>query len=230
MSITIRLAKSGGELRQLYHFRYSIYVEEMKRSPRYADHRARTLEEPLDATGHNLIALDGDTIVGALRANLGGESDFGEYRELYEMDRAGCWFPRHVSMTSKFMIARPYRGSVVAMRLALACFELGNLREIYFDFMDTNRHLEGTYSKVGYLPYRGRVWHPEYGDVLPMVLNLTDTGYLAAVRSPYLRVRRRHPWVGAPVDFPNSCVSSSIAGGTESELNNLVLQTSQPGF
>ena len=204
MSMQVRLALTEEDRRNLFRFRYSIYVEEMGRAPRYADHQRRTLQEPLDATGHNLIVLDEGRIVGALRANLGCETDFGEYALLYGMERAGRWFPNHVSMTSKFMIAPEYRSTTVAMRLVLACFELGVARDIYFDFMDTNRHLEEVYGRLGYVAYCDRVWHPEYGDVLPMVLNLTDTRHLEAVGSPYLRVRRRLPWASAPVEFPNT--------------------------
>ncbi len=222
MSLVIRPVCTAEERRQLYRFRYSIYVEEMGRSPRHADHGNRTLEDPLDATAHNLVAIDGGRIVGALRANLGAETDFGEYAELYGMERAGCWFPRHVSMTSKFMIAREYRGTAVAMRLVLACFELGVLRDVYFDFMDTNRHLEEVYARLGYVPYRGRVRHPEYGDVLPMVLNLTDTPHLRAVGSPYVRVRRRHPWRGAAIPFPGGAETEPAHADGELSTEHLV--------
>ncbi len=203
MSIEVRLARGREEMRKLFRFRYAIYVEEMGRKPKCADHSSQTLEEPLDSTGYNMIALEDGQIVGALRANIGTETDFGEYSELYEMGRAGAWFPEHVSMTSKFMVAPQHRGGTVAVRLALACFEFGCVHDIYFDFMDTNRHLEATYMRLGYRAYKGRVVHAEYGDVLPMVLALTDEPHMASVRSPYLRVRRRLPWPTPPVIFPN---------------------------
>jgi hypothetical protein len=203
MSTEVRLARSKEELLQLFRFRYAIYVEEMGRKPRHADHSSQTIEEPLDSTGYNMIALEDGQIVGALRANIGTETDFGEYGELYEMGRAGAWFPEHVSMTSKFMVATQHRGGTVAVRLALACFEFGCLQDIFFDFMDTNRHLEATYQRLGYHAYKGRCVHPDYGDVLPMVLSLTDEQHLMSVHSPYLRVRRRFPWAKPPVMFPN---------------------------
>lgn len=203
MNIEVRLARGREELLKLFRFRYAIYVEEMGRKPNYADHALRTIEEPFDLTGYNLIALDCGQIVGALRANIGAETDFGQYVDLYEMRRAGSWFPQHVSMTSKFMVAPQHRGGTVAVRLALACFEFGCVHGIYFDFMDTNRHLEATYQRLGYRGYKGRAFHPEYGDVLPMVLSLTDEQHLKSVHSPYLRVRRRFPWVKPPITFPN---------------------------
>jgi hypothetical protein len=203
MSIEVRVAKGSEDLVKLFQFRYAIYVEEMGRKPTHADHCSRTIEDPLDSTGHNMIALEDGRIVGALRANIGTETDFGEYVALYEMRRAGAWFPGHVSMTSKFMGTPQHRGGTVAFRLALACFELGCVHDIYFDFMDTNLHLEAIYRRLGYRAYKERVVHPEYGDVLPMVLALTDESHLVSVHSPYLRVRRKFPWVEAPVTFPN---------------------------
>lgn len=203
MSIEVRLARSKEDLMKLFRFRYAIYVEEMGRKPKHANHAAQTVEEPLDSTGHNMIALEDGQIVGALRANIGAETEFGEYSDLYEMRRAGTWFPVHVSMTSKFMVAPPHRSGTVAVRLALACFEFGCAQDIYFDFMDTNPHLEATYRRLGYRAYKGRAVHHEYGDVLPMVLSLTDEPHLMAVHSPYLRVRRKFPWAKSPVIFPN---------------------------
>lgn len=208
MSIEVRLARSTEDLCKLFRFRYAIYVEEMGRNPKCADHVRRTIEEPLDTNARNMIAVEGGNIVGALRANMGSESDFGEYRDLYEMERAGASFPDHVSMTSKFMVAPQYRSGTVAVRLALACFELGCMHDIHFDFMDTNRHLEGTYQRLGYRAYKGREVHSEYGDVLPMVLSLTDEEYLKKVHSPYLRVRRRFPWGNSPVPFPNQQIQT----------------------
>ncbi len=204
MSITVTLATSAEERAQLHRFRYSVYVEEMGRRPTHANPVDRTLTDPLDAAACNFIALDGGRVIGALRANLGRDSDFGPYSSLYQMERAGRWYPDHVSMTSRFMIAPDYRGTSVGMRLILACFELGVERDVYFDFMDTNRHLEALYTRFGYVPYRGRVIHPEFGDVLPMVLNLTDTQHLESVGSPYVRVRRHQPWIGVPIAFPNA--------------------------
>lgn len=203
MSIEVRLARGRVELLKLFRFRYAIYVEEMGRKLMHADHSSQTIEDPLDSTGYNMIALEDGHIVGALRANIGTETDFGKYIELYEMGRAGACFPEHVSMTSKFMVSPQHRGGTVAVRLALACFEFGCVHDIYFDFMDTNRHLEATYQRLGYCAYKGRGVHPEYGDVLPMVLSLTNEQHLRSIHSPYLRVRRRFPWAKPPVTFPN---------------------------
>ena len=203
MNIEIRLARSREDLRKLFRFRYAIYVEEMGRNPKHADHYLQTLEEPLDATGYNLIAVEDGQIVGALRANLGDETNFGEYIELFDLWRAGTWFPEHVSLTTDFIVSPPHRDGTVAVRLALAWFEFGLAHDCFFDFMDTNEHLETTGQQLGYRAYKGRVVHPDYGDVLPMVLSLTDMPHLRSVHSPYLRVLPRFPWVRSPVEFPD---------------------------
>src|SRR4051794_24808022 len=91
--ITIRLAESREDLEKLYRFRYAIYVEEMKRPQRYADHQRKRIQEPLDSLAANFIALKDDEIVGCIRWNGGQDAYFGEYVDLYDMRRAGPYFP-----------------------------------------------------------------------------------------------------------------------------------------
>ena len=81
--LTIRQAESAEDRERLYEFRYRIYVEEMGRHQRYADHTRRRIEEPLDATAAHFLAVDpAGEVVGCLRWNSGADTDFGEYVDL----------------------------------------------------------------------------------------------------------------------------------------------------
>ena len=42
----------------LYAFWYRIYVEEMARPQKYADHATRRIRDPLDDRGYNIVAWD----------------------------------------------------------------------------------------------------------------------------------------------------------------------------
>lgn len=193
MPITIRKAESAAERQRVFRFRYEIYVEEMQRPQTYADHDTCTIEEPFDATGHIFFAEDETgRVVGTVRTNFGRDTDFGYYRELYGMSCLGRHTPEQASISTKFMIAPHLRKGTLAVRLASYGVEFNLKHGILFDFIDCNPHLEATFRRLGYVRYRGRVQHPEYGDVLPLVLPLTDLEHLESVGSPWARICRAH--------------------------------------
>ena len=70
----IRWANSDEELRECSAFRYDIYVREMNRSQRHADHSAGIVREPLDDAGGNFAAFarQGD-FIGTARLNAGSD-------------------------------------------------------------------------------------------------------------------------------------------------------------
>ena len=199
--LTIRQAESPEDLEKLYRFRYRIYVEEMGRHQRYADHAGRRVEEPLDATAAHFIAVDGEKIVGCLRWNSGLDTDFGEYVELYQMHRAGPYFPAQCGTTTKVMVAPEYRRTGLVVRLCQAGYTHARSRGLVADFMDCNPHLEEQFAQFGYRPYRSRTEHPEYGDVLPMLLLCPDLEHLQRVRSPLATIEAAHPRHPEAVDF-----------------------------
>lgn len=191
--ILIRRAETAADLEQLYRFRYAVYVEEMHRPQRYADHGRKRIEEPLDATAANFIALKDDEVIGCLRWNGGQDTDFGEYVELYDMRRAGPYFPERCGITTKLMVAAAYRRSALPVLLCRAGYSHARQQGLLADFMDCNPHLEAQFAAFGYRPYRSRVQHPEYGHVLPMVLVCTDLDHLRRVRSPLVDIEASHP-------------------------------------
>ena len=189
----IRLATTPEDRERIFRFRYRIYVEEMGRPQKYADHQRRTVEEPFDQTGHLLLAeVDGE-VVGTLRANLGRDTDLGYYTWLFGLDSVGAAFPRDVSLTTKLMVVPALRSSTLAVRLALALYDLGRDHGIRHDFIDCNAHLEAFFTRLGYRRYRPHVEHPEYGRVLPLRLDVDDLAYLQSVGSPLARTRTWKP-------------------------------------
>ena len=46
------------------------------------------------------------------------------------------------------------------------------------------------FSVLGFKAYMGRAWHEEYGQVLPLKLDLLDEKYLMMIGSPLLPVLR----------------------------------------
>lgn len=188
MSLTIRLAETPEDRHRVFRFRYEIYVEEMARPQTYANHAERIVEEPLDETGHIYLAEDEQgRVVGTVRSNYGCNTDFGCYEEFYQLRRAGDSYPDRVSITTKLMVAPAHRQGTLGARLSMATYRDGITNGILFDFIDCNPHLEDTFHRFGYRRYTGRIQHPEYGDVLPLVLLLTDLEHLEQVGSPFAR-------------------------------------------
>jgi hypothetical protein len=56
----ITVSTEISELEELFSFRYRIYVEEMQRKQKYANHASKQTRDPLDDFAINLIARDAD--------------------------------------------------------------------------------------------------------------------------------------------------------------------------
>lgn len=170
----------------VYRFRYKVYAEEMGRPQAYADHEWKRIEEPLDASGHVLAAYNNvGRIVGTVRYNVGVDDTFGIYRDLYRLPAFGGFFPDHVSITTKLMVARDFRHTRLAVDLAMACYRAGLELETCFDSIDCNPPLVSFFKRLGYRQLWPEVEHPEYGRVVPLVLVLNDKQYLQDIRSPF---------------------------------------------
>ena len=187
MSYAIRAADTA-ELEEIGRLRYRIYVEEMARTQRHADHRARTVLEPLDATGTVLLARDRGELVGTVRWNRGLP---GEYAAFFcpggELDADD----RRVSVSSKLMVLERYRTTTLAVRLAQAAYDIAALGHgALLNFIDCNDHLVAFFSGLGFVEL-GTALHPEYGNVHRMVLCLPDADRLRAARSPFAELAAR---------------------------------------
>ena len=66
--------------------RYDVTVSEMGLQMAHADHKARTIVEPLDRVGHVFVAWENGCVVGTVRTNFLHECDIGFYREAYAID------------------------------------------------------------------------------------------------------------------------------------------------
>ncbi len=191
MKTAIRLAETEAERLALYAFRYAIYVEEMARPQRHADHAMRRISDPMDGTARNLIAWNSDEIVGCVRVNLARDGGVDYYRELLRMDAVGSAWPDAVSLCTRLMIRPEWRSSPLAMRLSIAAFELGLRECIRWNFIDCNDHLASFFTRMGYVTTH-RPTHDEYGQVNAMRFDLTNEQWLASAGSPFRQSFNRH--------------------------------------
>lgn len=185
--VEIREAIKADELERVYRFRYKLYVEEMNRFQQYADHDKKQICEPLDISGHVLGAYgDSDQLIGTVRLNVGADEHFGIYSELYKLRKFVPFFPKHISITTKLMVVASYRRSRLACQLAVAIYRVGLELGTCFDFIDCNPPLVKFFKHLGYRQTGELIRHPEYGNVVPLVLAMHDLEHLERVGSPFV--------------------------------------------
>jgi hypothetical protein len=197
MTIAIRKVRTTSEARAVFRLRYEVYVEELGRTQRHADHAARTIEEPLDARANVFCAYDGERLVGTVRSNYARCSPLDDYEALYEMSRCGSAHPQRTSVTTKLVVAPDHRNSMLAYRLAVATYFTGLCDGVLCDFVDVYPARVPFFERLGYRIHLPRAVHPEYGAVIVMRLDMRDARHLAAVKSPFLRVLARAPRAAA---------------------------------
>ena len=178
------------ELVELGQLRYEIYVREMNRPQKYADHQTQTIIDPLDATAVNLVALVEGAMVGTQRVNFLADGRAPFYEDFYEIDT----HPDHVNRSSictRFMALPEYRGTSIPMKLAVASYVEGLKRRCRFNYIDCNAHLVSFFERLGYVE-RFVKRHDEYGEVHCMVLAIEDRDHLVRCRSPFRSVFDRY--------------------------------------
>jgi predicted GNAT family N-acyltransferase len=201
MGIEIRELTSHEDRQRVYRFWYNIYVREMNRVQKYADHEAGTIQEPLDQTGHVLAAIVDGEIIGTIRINYAWDGDISYYADLYEMHRYAPFYPSRACINTKLMTAPRYRNSTLGLRLVKSSFAKGTGDGGRFDFIDCNSHLKPFFERVGYRQLRDDIVHPEYGRVHPMVLVTHDLKHLANVGSPFVSLVTQPVVDHGSVDF-----------------------------
>lgn len=181
----IRKISSSQDLENVFRFRYEIYVTEMNRNQIYCDHITKKIQEPLDLHANIYAAFDSSgKIVGTLRSNYLESGGLTEYIKLYEIFKHDPKCTHKISITTKLMVAKSQRGSLLAKSLITTGYNSLLKDGIEYDFIDVNPHMIKFYSRMGYIPLREMV-HPEFGDVTLMKLPVQNFNHLSKVKSPF---------------------------------------------
>jgi GNAT superfamily N-acetyltransferase len=183
----LRPATSKEDRSAVFRLRYDVYVNEMGRTQRYADHSQCQVEEPMDTSGHVVAAFSGADIVGTVRSNLLRlTSSSGVYEDLYDFAALQPAAREYTSLTTKLIVHRDFRNTSLALQLARAAYKYGLANGVEEDFIDCNAHLVHFFERLGYTPVKP-ITHPEYGEVMLLRLGLRDQAHLSRVHSPFLR-------------------------------------------
>jgi hypothetical protein len=171
MAIEIIDAADPAVREAVFRFRYDIYVREMRRQQKDADHHRGRVEDALDRTAVLLAARDTGSgrIVGTVRANIVAGSDLGIYERLYGLEHLTGDEREQTSITTRFMVERERRGTALVVQMARALFARGVAAGVTTDYIDCNEPLVPFFARLGYEPLRP-IEHPDYGVVRLMRL------------------------------------------------------------
>lgn len=188
--IRIGLITTEAELQQVFRLRYDAYVEELGATMEHADHQAKALYDEWDITADIIGAWHNDELVGCLRINYSSNTNLAEYEPFIHplAKKTGV-----VAVTSKLVVAKAYRGTLVSARLCQAGFTQLQARGVHLNYLTCRSSLVEMYSRLGFRMCGAGVFHPEAGWVLPMVLLVQDYEYLQQIKSPLAAICAKFP-------------------------------------
>ena len=185
----LEVLKQGDTPWDLRRFRYEVYVKELNRCQKYANHENQTIVDPLDTFSTNIVARNDRDIVACLRTSFFRDGDLGYYKDFYRMSD---YFPCSdgISIVTQLMSSNRCRKYKIAKILCEKVYEYGLVNGIHHCFIDCNDPLEPMFLKLGFVTlFKDR--HHDYGLVNVMLLDLCDLEHLRAVNSPFAVVHGR---------------------------------------
>ena len=188
----IKVASSDEDRERIFRFRYDVYVTEMGKNPAEADHQKKIIRDELDDDAHLLYAEDEGHIIGTVRLNYRTEKKFpAVWEQIYAIEKFAPSFGEHISMTSRMMVAKDYRGSSVPAALVGAVYSTGREMGSKFDFCNCAPSLLEFYEQIGFRRFTDGFMDEDNGYHVPLVMLARDTQHLRQVRSPLYRVARQ---------------------------------------
>jgi N-acyl-L-homoserine lactone synthetase len=183
----VHQARTQEEREAIYRFRYHIYVEELEKGFLDVDHERRMIYDEDDVSEGAVLfyTQSKGEITGTVRAVVWRPGEAPDaIRERFSFDI----FPGVASLTtaetSRLLIDRSVRGSLVLPALARAMYEYMIGQDVALVFAYCAPGLVRAYRKLGYRPYAGELICNQDGVRVPLVGVLSDLDYLQRVGSP----------------------------------------------
>lgn len=195
-AIKIGIAITPEEKREIYHFRFQAYVEEMSKHIEEADYVNRLLNDELDEWGFLLYAKIGSELIATARINIGTLADFPvKVVEFLSLDSFKNYFIENgnqkFSYCAKLFVSPSYRSSPALYLLMAKCYELSLYNQIQFVYCACNFHLLRLYEQMGFHRYSKNFIYPGYGLLTSIVFVLNDIQHLRVIHSPLFRMARK---------------------------------------
>lgn len=232
-SIKICVAKTPEEKKEVYRFRYQIYVEEMAKHFEEVDYKNKLIYDEIDEWAVLLYAKVGSEIIATYRINIGAIADFPqkviEFLALNTFNNGAIEHGNYkFAFATKVMVTPAYRSSPALYRLMAKCYEICCYEQVHFLFGICNFHLIPLYEQLGCRRYYKNFFYPGHGLATPIVMLIDDLQHFRKVRSPLFRLARKRSslntqaseWFDSVFTNNSSIINSQII--TEEELWNLL--------
>lgn len=191
--LQVFIARDEEERQRIYRFRYKVKVEELGDEPPFADHRAKRVCDPLDASARQIyVAQSGvHEIVAAARVNTGLVGD--NLSEIIQLDGFGPFREFNInalSLSGQLVISPKWASSKAASLALSAVYKLARQNGSRFDFSQCAPALLPLYQRLGYRRFRENFMDDVLGYQVPLVMVTEDYQHLARVNSPLVSIAR----------------------------------------
>ncbi|MBP2629366.1 MAG: cyclic nucleotide-binding protein [Firmicutes bacterium] len=195
-SLILGIATTSAEKKEIYQFRYQVYVEEMSKQLEKVDTANKLLYDEFDEWAILLFVKLGSELIATARINIGTIDDFpreeATFLSLDAFQDCPTESEHHqFAFVTKIMVAPAHRSSQAFYLLIAKCYELCFSNQVQFMFGICNFHLIRLYEKMGTHRYGKNFFLPGYGLQTPLVLLINDVEHLRMVRSPLFRIARK---------------------------------------
>lgn len=188
-----RRLETEAELEALRRFRYRIYVEEQHKPLSYADHRKKTLNDPLDAGAwHYVCEQEDGEIIGTCRLHV---ADRLPTQVLEQLDIGEFCASQNQPITfiSKLMFAAGRRGRGAVPKLFSYCYGHSRDAGSVICFNHCSPRLAVLYVRIGLHRFGRAFQDAAVGPQVPMVHILEDEARYRETCSPLLADCLRYP-------------------------------------
>lgn len=179
------IVSEATNLDELARFRYRVYIEQSGKNAEHADHQARTLIEPLDATSTNLIARDAmGRLVGSVR--ISRASDGWSLPPQCAPDPWPWIPPEKVACVTRLMVDQTIAPLATMPTLFASCYRWGLGSAIWLSVVFCAPDLRSVFLKYGCIQFDEEFLDIHAGTQIPMCIVLNDFKLLADVSSPFV--------------------------------------------
>ncbi len=195
----VEMCESQAVLEEIGGFRYRVYVEELGKTAIHADHRARLLIEPIDATSDILFVRGNDgEISGSLRLTHGKAVVIAQWPESVR-DRLARCLPSECSFASRLMVEPKRRGANTTLLLFKSGFQIALQRGSRYCQVNCVPGLVNFFTRWGFDRVGDNYVDSWVGPQAPLLLFLYDYDRFKSLRSPFLSVLEEHVASGGGV-------------------------------
>ncbi len=190
----VRPAQTEQEREAVFRFRYQVYVEELGKRSRDADHTRKVLFDDLDARAILLFVQDEDgKVIATIRTNIMSPSEVPPHLKMvFSMHRFEAFEGCVVSISSRGMVSKDWRGTPLMGRLVIHLYHVMKQYGVHFDFCHCRPSLVHHYEAFGARRYADNFVDPDAGYQVPLVSVLNDVGYYKRVNPMLYGLSRRY--------------------------------------